>query len=135
MALTAILRTAAGPAAFDETAAALDRQWSLHDEVPNNIRVQLGIAVAEVVANIVEHGSAGRHRVYIEMQMSVERSRVVVALIDDGNESFIDMNSVGMPDFSAERGRGLAMTRAALDRLTYQRRNGSNYWLLASKPF
>lgn len=135
MGCTPILRTVAGPRAFEETAAALDRQWSLHDHIPDTICLQIGIAVGEILANIVEHGSAGRHLVQIEVHFSTEPGRVSVVLVDDGNVSGVDVQAAAMPDDAAERGRGLAMANAVLGGISYERRADSNYWTLTSKPF
>lgn len=93
------------------------------------------IAVAEIVANIVEHGSAGRHLVQIEIEISVQPDHVLVAVTDDGNEAGIDMNAVCMPGDGADRGRGLAMARLTLETLTYQRLSGANHWVLTSNRF
>ena len=130
-----VLRAVAGPQVLEETESALNREWAMHESVPAAIRVQLGIAVAEIVANTIEHGSAGRHRVQIEMRTSFETGRVRIILIDDGNESRVDVNTVVMPECLSERGRGLAMARLALDGLVYQREGIANCWLLTSKPF
>ena len=130
-----VLRAVAGPQVLEETEAALTREWAIHERVPETIRIQLGIAVAEIVANTIEHGSAGRHRVQMEMRISLETDRVRIILIDDGNESHVDVNMVAMPDCLSERGRGLAMARLALDGLVYYREGVANCWLLTSKPF
>jgi serine/threonine-protein kinase RsbW len=108
----------------------------MHDQVPFAIRTQMGIAVAEIVANIVEHGGADRQLLQIEMQITVQSDHVLVVLIDDGNEAHVDLGSACMPeDVLAERGRGLAMATLVLYRLTYQREAGANYWTMASHPF
>ena len=60
----------------------------------------------------------------------------LVDLIDDGNEAHVDLGSACMPeDVLAERGRGLAMAKLVLDRLTYRREAGVNHWTLTSHPF
>lgn len=131
-----VLRTVAAPRVFEETETALERTWSMHEQVPCVTRTQIGIAVAEIVANIVEHGGAGRQLVQIEMQIAIQPDHVLVMLIDDGNEAHVDFDSVGMPDdVLAERGRGLAMATLVLYRLTYQREAGANCWTMASHPF
>ena len=131
-----VLRTVASPRVFEETELALERAWSMHGQVPFAVRTQTGIAVAEVVANIVEHGGAGRQLVRIEMHITVQSDHVLVDLIDDGNEAHVDLGSACMPeDVLAERGRGLAMAKLVLDRLTYRREAGVNHWTLTSHPF
>ena len=100
------------------TEATLGRVWSMNAGVPPAIRTHTGIAVAEIVANIVEHGSAGHRLCADEMHVSVQSDHVLVVLIDDGNEAGIDLASVGMPgDVLAERGRGLAMAKSVLSGL------------------
>ena len=99
------------------------------------IRMQMSIAVGEIVANVVEHGTQGRLNVAIQLQMSVEQGRVLVAVIDDGNETLADMSNVaGMPDDLAERGRGLALAKSALAELSYTK-STTNHWKLVSKRF
>ena len=107
----------------------------MNGHVPDIVRMHTAIAVAEIVANMVEHGSAGRHLVQIEMEVSVQPDRVLVALADDGNEARIDVNAICMPGDGAERGRGLAMARRVLDTLAYQRLSGANRWVLTSNRF
>jgi serine/threonine-protein kinase RsbW len=84
----------------------------------------------EILANIVEHGSAGRHLVQIEMQVSVAADRV-----DDGNPHTGDLNAASMPDHFAERGRGIAIAKSALADLTYRREGQWHIWRLASRTY
>lgn len=136
MGSVSILRSVASPGVFTETEIALRKTFSLHDEIPCAIRIHTAIAVAEVLANIVEHGGAGEQLVRIEMHITVQSDHLLVVLIDDGIEAHVDLGSACMPEDSlAERGRGLAMAQLALDRLTYQREAGLNYWTLASHSF
>lgn len=136
VAWASILSTVADSGALERAQAALDAAWVANDEVPAVIRMQMSIAVGEIVANVVEHGTQGRINVAIQLQMSVERGRVLVAIIDDGNETLADMSNVaGMPDDLAERGRGLPMAQSVLDGLSYERLSGANLWLLSSKCF
>ena len=130
-----LLHTVAGPRALDEADAALEQAWFTYTRVPADVRIQMRIAVGEIVANIVEHGSAGRHLVQLEMLIAVGPKTVSICLRDDGNESAADLHTVQMPDFDAERGRGLALARSALGELSYQREGGSNHWLMTSTTF
>ena len=49
---------APGPEPLSEVEAALEAFWSLHDEVPERVRMEIGIAALEIAANILEHGRA-----------------------------------------------------------------------------
>lgn len=133
---TCAFHAAAAPQAMDQAAAALQQHWAAHDNVPAHIRLQVGLAVAEIVANTVEHGSAGRHLVQIQMQVRVGAHQVLVALLDDGNPfEFNGSDAVMMPDVFAERGRGLAMAQRALESLSCRNEAGTNHWLLASRCY
>lgn len=95
--------------------------------------MQVGIAVAEIGANILEH--AARYRpVRLRMRVRVGADRVRVFFADDGEPAHIDLRTVGHPDEMTESGRGLAMAKAVLDRLRY-RRHSFNHWMLLSRSF
>ncbi len=114
--------------------AALDAFWSTQPQVPDVVRMQMGIAAAEVGANIVEHtGRGGPLR--IRMNTALGDGRLHVDFTDDGSPVTIDLAGVAMPDPMADRGRGLAMAQALLDRLAYRRDEAGNHWTLVSKRF
>lgn len=130
---TGVLDTVASPATLGEIDNVLKRVWSACAHVPDRIRLQVGIAVAEIGANIIEH--AGRSRaVRMRMEVRVLPNEVRVSFIDDGFPAQIDLGAVRRVDEWAESGRGLAMAQAVLDRLCY-RRNWVNHWTLVSRPF
>jgi len=128
------LETHAGPDALDRIHRALDALWSVHEEIPDAIRMQLAIAVAEVGANIIEHAGQGRP-VRVRMDMDCRDHQVQIEFTDAGLPADIDIDSLHMPDEMAERGRGLALARAVLSRLTYRREDGVNHWTLVSQRF
>ena len=136
VAWVSILSAVADPAVLERAESALAGAWAANDEVPGEIRLQMSIAVGEIVANIVEHGTRGRLTVMIELRMSVDRDRVLVAIIDDGNETLADMSTAAsMPEDFAERGRGLPLAQSVLDSLAYERLPQANAWLLSSKRY
>jgi serine/threonine-protein kinase RsbW len=114
--------------------AALDAFWSTHPRVPDGVRMQMAIAIAEVGANIVEHTGRGRP-LRIRMDAALVDDQVHVDFTDDGPPVAIDLAAVTMPDPMAERGRGLAMAQALLDRLAYRCEDTGNHWALVSKRF
>lgn len=122
---------ASGPSTLGEIQAALDAFWSLHDEVPARIRMEVGIAAAEIAANILEHCCV----VSLRMELWVLPNEVQVEFTDGGDPVAVDLDSVCMPDAMAERGRGLAMAQAALRLLSYFRDEVGNHWKLVSKAF
>lgn len=127
------LDTVAGPRTLEEIDSILVRAWSEHPQVPQAVRTQVGIAVAEIGANVVEHaGRAGAVR--IRMRLRVLPGEVWVEFADDGPPARVDLGAVVMPDDMAERGRGLALAQAVLGSLAY-RRDALNHWTLVSKRF
>lgn len=130
----AVLRTVCGSEALTEIADALDAQWAAHDRVPETIRIQLGIAVGEIAANIIEHAAHGEP-VALEVEVHTRADRVEVRFTDYGKSAEINLDGVGFPDDFAERGRGLAICKAALAGLTYRHSGGRNHWTLVSHRF
>lgn len=122
---------AAVPGALCEIQEALDSSWSLHDEVPSRVRMEVGIAAAEIATNILEHCGVPSLR----MELWVLPNEVRVEFIDSGDPVAVDLNSVCMPDEMAERGRGLALAQAAMRLLSYSRDEVGNHWKLVSKAF
>ena len=95
----------------------------------------MGIATAEIGANIVEYATASRP-VSLTMDVAVYPDRMRVEFTDDGDPVPVpvDLGPLEMPDPMAERGRGLALAQAVLEELNY-RRTHLNHWTLVSKPF
>ncbi|MGI9124002.1 MAG: ATP-binding protein [Mycobacterium sp.] len=119
---------------LNEVHATLDDCWSSHGHVPESVRMEVAIAVGEIVANIVEHASQGDN---IDVTMSIEvlADKVHINLTDDGAACPIDLDSALMPDEFADRGRGIAMVRAVLSKLSYHRSATHNHWRLISRSF
>lgn len=122
---------APGPEPLGEVEAALEAFWSLHDDVPERVRTEIGIAALEIAANILEHG----HAVGFQMELRALADEVEVEFTDSGDPAEVDLECVFMPDEMAERGRGLAMAQSALRLLSYCRDELGNHWRLVSKAF
>jgi serine/threonine-protein kinase RsbW len=120
-----------GSGTLDQLQAAFDTFWSLHERVPAAIRMQIGIAAAEVAANIVEHGDGK----WLWVSMHLDRTEMQVEFTDDGSPVNLDLAAVTMPDVFAERGRGLALAKAALGLFSYQRDQLGNHWKMISQAF
>lgn len=131
------LRTVASPDALDQIEGALAGLWTRHPHVPEDVRIRLGIAVSEIAANIIEHATAAVGRlVQLQMWAHVRENDLLIRFTDDGIPMSADLPSGDMPagempDELAERGRGLALARAVLNRLTYHRVGDVNHWELA----
>jgi serine/threonine-protein kinase RsbW len=121
----------ASPGALDEVQSVLDDFWSLNDEIPARVRMEIGIAAAEIAANILEHGCV----ISLRMELGVTPNEVHVEFAYGGEAGAVDLHSVCMPDEVAERGRGLAIAQAVLSLLSYSCDEAGNRWKLVSKAF
>lgn len=118
---------------LDEVEDILDRMWSVNFHVPGAVRIEVGIAAAEIAANIVEHAGAD-YPVWMRMEARVGLNEVRVDFTDNGAPIQVELEQVRLPHEMAETGRGLALAQAVLQTLSY-RCNGLNHWTLVSKPF
>jgi len=86
-------------------------------------------AVHEIASNIMEHA---RPRSYVEVTFTLSGSEITVAMVDDGapfDASVLDSRDEGQGFADAvARGRGLQMTRALVDMVTYERQSDINCW-------
>lgn len=123
-----------GPRILDDVHATLNECWQSHDHVPESIRAELAIAVGEIVANIIEH-AAQDGPIRVEMSIEVLADQVQVSFTDDGIACPVDPETAQMPDAFTDRGRGLAMIRAVVSKLSYRRSGSHNHWKLISRPF
>lgn len=129
-----VLEILSGPDALRKVRETFDDIWQAHRAVPASIRTEIGIASGEIAANIIEHAVVDRP-VQIRMECLVLAHSVEVRFTDDGCELDVNLESVRLPDEMQGRGRGLAVARAVLGSLSYQRDGGQNRWTLVSEGF
>ncbi len=125
---------AVAPDFAGEIQRTLDEAWANYSEVPDNIRIELTIAVAEVSNNILDHAGRGRD-LRIGMKLWVLSDHVRIEFTDNGLPAEVDLSALRMPDVMAENGRGLPLARASLSELSYRRDGDSNHWTLVSRTF
>ena len=66
----AVVETVTGPGTLDEIHDALDVMWLTHTGVPEEVRMRMAIAAAEIGANIIEHAGRG-HSIPMRMEARV----------------------------------------------------------------
>jgi serine/threonine-protein kinase RsbW len=120
-----LLQATAGPELLEPVHDLLARLWADEPGVDERDRIRFEIAVAEVAANIAEHG-AGAARVSLRLFSSPDRIQAVFE--DDGAP--VEARPEQPPAGDAERGRGLLLARAAVDRFSYERDGATNRWVL-----
>lgn len=91
--------------------------------------VLLETALIEVAGNAVEHGTppGGLH---YRFDLEVSSDGLRGAFTDDGDPVDVPDHTAYPDDVLAESGRGLALARAALTELRYERQGDLNAWFL-----
>ncbi len=120
-----------GPGALEQIHGALEAFWRKHEQVPQHIRNEIGIATAEIAANILEHAGT----VTVRMELHARPDAVEIEFTDAGEPVDLDLVEASMPDEMSESGRGLALAQAALRLLSYFRDEVGNHWRLVSNAF
>jgi serine/threonine-protein kinase RsbW len=86
-----------------------------------------------VAGNIVTHAVAGRPsraEMTVELTLTATPEVATACFRDGGGAAALDLAAARMPDTMAESGRGLALTRALADDVTYQRAGSANVWTI-----
>jgi serine/threonine-protein kinase RsbW len=130
--LTRSLQVEATPACLDRVHVLLAELLADRPDVLDADRIGFETALAEVVANIVEHTAAGR-RVQLIVRLAAGPDRLDAELRDDGPPVEVDLAGASLPDASAEEGRGLALARAAVDDVAYDRDGAANRWRITRR--
>ena len=132
--------------------AALERFWAelatTPAERPTVVwRMQFATAVAEIAGNIAAHAHVGEPGGTLRLRLSAYPDRVEARFSDRGApyalpvqaawpataQAALDAFDLELDDVP-ERGRGLALTRAAVDELHYRRTpTGRNHWRLMKR--
>ena len=120
-----LLRATAGPELLEPVHDLLARLWADEPGVDERDRIRFEIAVAEVAANIAEHGAGAAH---VSLRLSSSPDRIQAVFEDDGAP--VEATPERPPAGDAERGRGLLLARAAVDRFSYERDGATNRWVL-----
>ena len=112
------------------TEAAVTTALALADDpsVSDPDRMAFVTAVAEVSANIVEHASRGEP-VRLRLVVHVREDRIE-AHFEDRGRPYEPPPTPEHEDELAEAGRGMAMVRALVDEIGYERDGPVNRWLI-----
>lgn len=120
-----LLQATAGPELLEPVHDLLARLWADEPGVDERDRIRFEIAVAEVAANIAEHGAGAAH---VSLRLFSSPDRIQAVFEDDGAP--VEARPEQPPAGDAERGRGLLLARAAVDRFSYERDGATNRWVL-----
>jgi serine/threonine-protein kinase RsbW len=100
-----------------------------HPGVPARELSLIETAVIEIAGNVIEHGRPpGRVEWHLRLQLT--EGRLLATLTDTSTRTAPDPADAVAPGPLAESGRGLALARAAVDELTYDRVGECNSWTM-----
>ncbi len=108
----------------------LAAMWATSTDVSELDRIMFETAVMEIAANIVQH-APDKDPTKCNLILEVYPERLDALFKDDGRMVLVNVNEAEMPHALAESGRGLAIAKAAVDVLKYERHNGDNIWKLS----
>ena len=124
------------PTELDELHAALDRFWRAVDAArqpgpDTKWRLGFSTGVAEIASNVIQYAYADAAPGSLRLRLRLYPDRGEARLTDRGAPFAGGAEPAAE---LAEHGRGLAITRAVSDGLTYSRsRGGTNRWLLSKR--
>lgn len=123
------LHACADPDCLGKVHCLLEDMWAGSPDVSEVDRAMFETAVIEIAANIVQHSTA-EGPVNCNLTLEVYPERLDAHFRDDGLTAAVNLDTAAMPDALTESGRGLALAKAAVDTLSYERTNGTNHWTL-----
>jgi serine/threonine-protein kinase RsbW len=132
---TRSLVTVSDPASLDRVHGLLEQLWQDLPSVHADDRAALETALAELVANAVEHASPASP-VPLDITVDAYPDRLEARLRDSGvvlPRAALDVLEAPEPpevDPLAESGRGLLLVRLTMDDVRYSREGGRNVWRL-----
>ncbi len=104
--------------------------WAEATDVAETDRILFESAVMEIAGNIVQH-SVSDQEIVCNLILRISPTRLEAVFRDTAEEAVVDLESATLPDDLVEHGRGLAMTKRAVDQLSYQREGPLNCWRLS----
>jgi serine/threonine-protein kinase RsbW len=115
------------PEELDRLHELLEQVAADHPALPAGEVMMLETAVMEIAGNVIEHG---RPPGTVRWHFAVEVGPTLVATLRDSGEEYAVDLAAEMPDVLAEDGRGLPLSRLALDELRYDRDGDANVWTM-----
>lgn len=123
------LHACADPECLGKVHNLLAEMWDTSPDVSELDQAMFETAVIEIAANVIRHGN-DEGSTLCNLTLEVYPDRLEAHLRDDGLIAHVNLDAATMPDSFAESGRGLALAKAAVDILTYERHHDNNIWTL-----
>ncbi|MCA4134739.1 ATP-binding protein [Arthrobacter sp. M4] len=131
-------RGLATPEAIESVHNHLDAIWADAAFVPDTDQMIFTTAVIETAANVVQHGRPiGDEPVELGVELTVSATRLQAKVSAfHAIEPIVPYDDAELPDEDSESGRGLALIKALVTTLIFERQDETNTWILSkdSRP-
>jgi anti-sigma regulatory factor (Ser/Thr protein kinase) len=124
------LATQPGILAIDRWIEDVTSAW----DVAEGVLFRARVCVAEIAANLLEHGSANPGRDEIKLSLQQRWPAIEVEISDTGREFDPTRPATYSAAAEAAGGHGLRLVRAYASRMIYRREGGRNLLLLRVEP-
>ncbi|WP_026535515.1 ATP-binding protein [Arthrobacter sp. H14] len=125
------------PEIIDELHADLDSLWAKASFVPEMDQMAFTTAVIEAATNVVQHATpASDAQLQLGVDITIWPRRLQATVSEIGAAaSRPDLDGASSPDqdIEAESGRGLALIRALVSTVTFERHGDTNVWTLCKE--
>ena len=120
------------PESLDLLHGLLHRVREENDDIDATELMLFETAIIEIHGNVVQHGRPQGQVVYT-FDLDV-RDDMLVGVLADNGEAVPDLSAQGgLVGEGAESGRGLHLARAALEELSFVRRDDQNTWRMVKR--
>lgn len=122
----------ATPETVDALHAEFDALWAEAEFVPEMDRMAFSTAVIEAASNVVRHAvPSSAAPLQLGVDITIRPRRLEARICEIGAAPAApDIAARETPDAEAESGRGLALIRALVSTITFERRGEDNVWVL-----
>jgi serine/threonine-protein kinase RsbW len=129
-----IFRMSIPPDGLDTVHGVLAAVWQSAPGIQVEDRFRFETAIIELAANVIRYAAKNRD-VTCVLAVDTSPERIEAVLEDTGDEADVDIAGRKMPDPEelAESGRGIALVKALVDELHYDRDNGTNRWRISRR--
>jgi serine/threonine-protein kinase RsbW len=131
-----VARSRRGPATGQTVEALhgdLDTLWAEADYVAERERMAFTLAVVEAASNVVDHAvPSSPEGVQLGVEIAVTPHRLKAEIYEVNAEpAHVDLDQGRPMNTLVDSGRGLELMRTLVDTVVYERRDGTNVWVLS----
>jgi serine/threonine-protein kinase RsbW len=114
------------PETVDDAHDFLDGVWDQRPDVTDDERMAIETILSELVTNVIQNNP---HReIFCDVRVRVTPAELIIETADTGDEAPAPLSSTGMPDDSAEHGRGLPLIYLLADKVEHRWQESRNIW-------